>query len=117
LNRTTNRSRFYLALFTLLAFLIGCPQRMRIADIVQNPSRYSDKEVSIAGTVTESFGVLGEGAFQVEDETGKIWVLSQNYGVPSKGAKVGIVGRVHGGINIGSRSLGTAIQQTQQPHY
>ena len=35
----------------------ACPQRISIADIEANPSRYYDKEVAVAGTVEDSYGV------------------------------------------------------------
>ena len=33
-------------------FATGCPERTSIADIEANPSKYQNKEVAIAGTVT-----------------------------------------------------------------
>jgi hypothetical protein len=44
--------------------------------------------------VTQSIGFLGRGIYQVDDGTGKLWVLSETHGVPSKGAMVGVKGRV-----------------------
>jgi hypothetical protein len=77
--------RVFLSLLCLVAVvLVGCPQHVKIGDLTANPGRYVDKEVTIAGTVSSSFGLLGSGGFQVDDGTGKIWVLSESYGVPSK---------------------------------
>ena len=116
MNKRT-RLRFYIPLLAVLAFLMGCPQRTRIADLEQNPGRYQNKEVSIAGTVTESFGIMGQGAFQVDDGTGKIWVLSGSHGMVGKGQKVGITGKMVGGVSVGTRSFATAIEQTHAAHY
>ncbi|MFB3916246.1 MAG: hypothetical protein ACE14M_05925 [Terriglobales bacterium] len=106
---------FLLCLLTVV--LVGCPQEVRIGDLTSNPGRYADKEVTINGTVVSSFGFLGPGAFEVDDGSGKIWVLSENFGVPSKGARVGITGRVSQGVSLGDRSFAVALRQTQKPHY
>jgi hypothetical protein len=117
IRRYLSTSKLHFALLGLLVFLIGCPQQVKIRDLNNNPGRYYNKEVAVKGTVTEGFGFMGEGAFQIDDGTGKIWVLSQNYGVPGKGQKVGIAGNLVGGISLGTRSLGTAIRLTHHPHY
>jgi hypothetical protein len=108
----------YLSLLCLLTIvLVGCPQHVKIGDLTSNAGRYIDKEVAITGTVVSSFGLLGTGAFEVDDGSGRIWVLSENFGVPSKGARVGITGRVTEGVNVGGRSVAVALRQTQKPHY
>ncbi|HEV8523119.1 MAG TPA: hypothetical protein VGQ71_01360 [Terriglobales bacterium] len=106
-----------LVVVALTAVLIACPQQTKIGDLTSNPGRYAGKEVKITGKVTSSFGLLGTGAFEVDDGTGKIWVLSENYGVPSKGAKVSITGRVTEGASVGDRSFAVALRQTQKPNY
>lgn len=117
MRRTMRGNVLLIALVAVTAILLGCPQQVKIGDLTSNPSRYANKEVTITGTVTSSFGLLGTGGFEVDDGTGKIWVLSENYGVPSKGAKVGITGRVAEGVSVGGRSLAMALRQTQKPHY
>ncbi len=102
-------------LFVLI--LVGCPQRVKIGELTTNTGRYADKEVTIAGTVLSSFGLLGPGAFQVDDGSGRIWVLSENFGVPAKDAQVAITGRVTQGVNIGGRSFAVVLRQTQKPRY
>lgn len=117
MRNSIQRRAFPLLLSALTVILIGCSQHVRIGDLTSNPGRYVDKEVTITGTVISSFGFLGPGAFEVDDGSGRIWVLSENYGVPSKGARVGITGRVTQGINVGGRSFALALRQTQKPHY
>jgi hypothetical protein len=60
--------------------------------------------------VTNSFGALSTGGYQLEDDTGKIVGIS-NQGVPSKGSKVAVSGRVMEGITVMGRTFGTAIQE------
>src|SRR5512138_239713 len=107
-----------LALICLLTLVLAaCPQRVKIGELTSNVARYADKEVTIAGTVVSSFGFLGPGAFQMDDGTGRIWVVSDKFGVPSKDAHVAITGRVTQGVNVGGRSFAVALRQTQKPQY
>jgi hypothetical protein len=111
--------RYGSAVLVVLATLLlaGCPPRVKIGELAMNPGRYAGREISVAGNVSSSFGLMGVGAFQVDDGTGKIWVMSQNYGVPSKGARVGVKGRVIQGASLGGRALGLALQATDRPRF
>lgn len=104
-------------LLSLLLFgtlvLTACPQRETISTINADPGRYRNKEVGVAGTVTDSYGVLGSGAYEVDDGTGKIWVVTRR-GVPSRGARVGAKGRVYTGFSFGGRSLGTVLEESDR---
>jgi hypothetical protein len=66
-----------------------------------DPSRYSDKNVRVEGQVTESYSVLGKGAYQIDDGTGRLWVVSTK-GVPRKGARVSTKGKIKDGFDVGS---------------
>jgi hypothetical protein len=74
------------------------------------------KEVAIAGHVTNSFGALGTGVFEVDDGTGRMWVYSQSYGVPSNGAKVGVRGTIQQGFSLGGRTFATILRETERRH-
>jgi hypothetical protein len=91
-------------------FLTACAGAVKIARINADPSRYYKRTVRVDGTVTTSVGVLGTGGYQIEDETGKIYVLSRT-GVPSSGSRVSVTGSVVGGAQILGTSLGTAIRE------
>jgi hypothetical protein len=94
-------------------FLTACPQQTSINQVNGDPARYRGKEILIVGTVTNSFGALGQGAYELNDETGKIWVLTQR-GAPSKGARVGAVGRYINGVVWGGRNFGSALEETDR---
>ena len=64
----------------------------------------------LEGTVTNVVGALNTGVYQVEDGTGKIFVLSGR-GIPAKGARVQVSGNVTQGVNIMGKSFGTTIQE------
>jgi hypothetical protein len=67
--------------------------------------------VGIVGNVTDSYGVLGNGAYEIDDGTGRIWVATRR-GVPSRGSRVGVKGRVLNGFQWGGRSFGTVLEET-----
>lgn len=111
LNRTFKLTLAF-ALTAGILLLTGCPAT-KIADINSDPGRFSGKSVSIHGTVSDSFGALGNGVYQVDDGSGRMWVFSQNYGVPGNGAKVSVTGRVEQGFALGGRSFGVILRQTE----
>ena len=107
-------ARWWLVVVVLaLLSSAGCKTYTSIADINRDPSRFADKEITISGQASDSFGVMGQGMFQVDDGTGRIWVISQNFGIPGNGAKVAVTGRVQQGISFGGRNFGTVLMQTQ----
>lgn len=117
LERKFSRGATVAALILLIAatfILTACPPTPSIAEINRNPGKYAGKEVGVHGTVDQTAGFLGTGAYQIDDGTGKIWVLSQGFGVPGKGAKVKVVGTLIQGASLGSRNFGFAIRQTRR---
>lgn len=90
-------------------FLSACGS-VKIGRVLADPTRYHNKNVRVEGTVTNSYGALVTGVYQVQDDTGKIYVLS-NRGVPSKGAQVKVSGTVMNGVTVGGKPYGTAIRE------
>jgi hypothetical protein len=97
--------RMFVACAVLLVTLAGCKGTTPIKEILDDPSRFGSETVRIQGDVTESVGVLGTGAYQVDDGTGTITVVSQSGGVPRQGAKVGVEGTVRPAFTLGSQTL------------
>jgi hypothetical protein len=87
-------------LIVAAVLLSGCAART-INHILADPSRYANNSVRIEGSVTESYSVLGRGAYQVDDGTGRIWVVSEK-GVPREGARVSVKGKIRDGFNLGN---------------
>ena len=102
------------ALFSLLAagamILTACSETT-ISKINADPARYKNKEVGVVGRVTDSYGIMGTGAYELDDGTGRIWVATTR-GVPSKGARVGVKGHVHTSFAVAGRSFGTVLEET-----
>lgn len=109
------KTRFFVSLVLLAAAIVltGCPRQTTINRLNGDPARYRGQEVLIVGTVTNSFGAAGFGAYELSDETGKIWVLTKR-GAPSNGARVGAVGHYVQGINWSGRNYGSAIEETNR---
>jgi hypothetical protein len=102
------------ALLLAAAFLLSaCPSQTTISKINADPARYRNKEVAIVGTVRDSYGALGQGAYELDDGTGRIWVVTRR-GVPSRGARVGAKGHVYNGFNFGGRNFGTVLEETDR---
>jgi hypothetical protein len=111
--------RQYLVLVFLAAaslVLAGCPTRTSIEHINRDPGRFVGKELTIAGHVTTSFGLLGTGVYEVDDGSGRMWVLSHGYGVPGNGAKVAVTGRLEQGVSFGGRTFATALRESERRH-
>jgi hypothetical protein len=78
----------------------GCEQKT-INQIKADPSRYANRDVSVVGNVVRSYSILGRGAYEVDDGTGKLWVVSEK-GVPREGAKIVVSGTIRDAYNLGS---------------
>ena len=102
------------SLITTAVFLLtACPSQTTISKINADPARYRNKEVAIVGTVKDSYGALGQGAYEIDDGTGRLWVVTRR-GVPSRGARVGAKGRVYNGFNFGGRNYGTVLEESDR---
>jgi hypothetical protein len=105
------RKAFFLSAILAGALaLTACPSKTTISKINQDPGRYRNKEVGLIGTVTNSYGVLGNGVYELDDGTGRIWVVTTR-GVPSRGARIGVSGRVYTGLEYGGRNYGLGLKE------
>jgi hypothetical protein len=93
--------------------LSACPSKTTVAKINQNPSRYQNQQVGLIGTVTDSYGLMGNGIYELDDGTGRIWVMTTR-GVPTKGTRVGASGRLHTGVSYGGRTYGLVLQEEER---
>jgi len=93
----------YMALLLLAVTAVAstaCASRT-INQVLADPGRYRNKDVRLSGSVVDSYSIVGQGAYQLDDSTGKLWIVS-NTGVPRKGARVSVKGTVREGFNLGS---------------
>ena len=94
--------------FALLALLVAgaltstaCASTKTINQLLADPARYRDDTVKLSGEVVDSYSVANRGAYQIDDGTGRLWVVSES-GVPRKSARVTVTGKVREGFNFGS---------------
>ena len=104
------RIRASLLLGIAIAGLGGCSRTIHIKDLLDRPQEYNGKTVQIEGTVTQSVGALGTGAFEVDDGTGKIYVIARGQGVPREGAKTKAEGRFESVFSFLGRTMAAIVQ-------
>ena len=102
----------YVIALAILLFATGCTAT-KISAINNDPASYKTKDVTVAGQVVTSFGAVNQGAFEIDDGTGRLWVWSSGFGVPSQGARVVVTGRVQSGVAIGGRFFANVLRETQ----
>ena len=98
------------------AWSIACasvPGRPAIQQVQQQPGRFADRTVTIAGTVTTSWGVplVGFNVYRIDDGTGEITVVSTERRVPGRGARVEVKGKVQDVAVLGGRPLGLHLKE------
>jgi hypothetical protein len=90
----------FAAAAVMLLLTAGCATKS-INHILADPSRYRNNEVTLKGTVVDSYSIMDRGAYQISDGTGRLWILS-SHGVPRTGASVKVSGTVREGANLGN---------------
>lgn len=103
--------KFPLYLVAAAAMFLSACGATKIGRINMDPMHYRNRTVTVEGTVTQSVGALVAGGYQVQDDTGKIYVISTASGVPPKGARVKVSGTVTPGLTFMGKSLGTTIRE------
>jgi hypothetical protein len=92
----------------------GCAARgVRIAELKDQPDKYDDKQVSVTGVVTSSWGIplVPFQLYNVDDGSGEITVISRSGRSPSRGARVEVKGKINEVGVFGGRSIGLHIQE------
>jgi len=83
-----------------LALTLACASST-INKVLADPSHYRNRDVRLSGSVVDSYSFANRGVYRIGDETGDLWVVSDR-GVPRKGARVSVKGRIQEGFNAGS---------------
>jgi hypothetical protein len=110
------RTGRHLVLAALLGVGLGaCAPTVRIRDLLDQPQRYDGRTVKVEGTVTQSAGLLGIGAYQVDDGTGSIYVIAQGQGVPREGGRTSAKGRFESVFSLAGRTIAAIVQGRDSP--
>jgi hypothetical protein len=109
-----NRASLIVAAALLAVFTAACASGASIGQVKTNPGRYVDKNVTVQGTVTSSWGIplVPLKMYQVDDGTGEILVVSDDNRVPSRGARVKVTGKVSEFAVLGGRSIGLHLRES-----
>ena len=120
--RSWRRSTVLTGLVLGALVLSACATRS-VNQILADPARYRNREVRVSGSVVESYSLANRGAYLIDDQSGKLWVVSDR-GVPRKGARVTVTGTIREGFNLGTlgdrislpAGIGTGLVMTESSH-
>jgi len=96
---------------TAALLFFGCKGTTAIKTLLDDPGRFDGQTVRIAGEVRGSVGALGFGAYQVNDGTGTLSIVSEGGGVPRQGAKVGVEGTFRSAYTLGTQTTAVLVEQ------
>jgi len=102
------------AVTAAVALLAACPARESIDLVNRDPGRFHGREITIAGRVVNSFAIMGEGVYELDDGTGRLWVFSDKYGVPGRSRGVAVTGRIEQGLSLGGRNFPMILRETRR---
>jgi hypothetical protein len=96
-----------------VALMSGCKGggTTTIKTLLDDPSRFDKQTVRVAGDVTRSLGILGYGAYELDDGTGKIPVVTNEGGAPRVGAKVGVEGEFRAAFTMGGTTAAAIVEK------
>ena len=100
----TARRPFHFALLAIVvagALTSACASTRTVNQLLADPGRYRNDTVQLSGEVVDSYSLADRGAYQIDDGTGRLWIVSE-HGVPRKAARVTVKGTVREGFNFGS---------------
>lgn len=105
------------AVFSLALLVSACAGILRnpdIGDVKRNAGHYSDRTVTVDGTVTSSWGVplVPFKMYKIDDGTGEITVLSRGGNrTPSRGSHVKVKGVVRDVAMFNGMPLGLHLEE------
>ena len=103
-------------LFSMILASTGCGvQRTPIKSLLDDPAHYDGEMVRVSGEVKENVGVMGYGAYRVDDGTGTMTIFTRDGGAPREGVKVTVKGTFRSGFTLGSSSLAVIEEQDRKP--
>ncbi len=111
-----NIKSYYIAILlcgltTILLLLAGCGAT-KVGDIQNDLDKFKDQQITLSGKVVETLSIpfVHKGAYQLDDGTGKLWVIPSG-DIPVRGDKVKVTGTVKIGMEIAGNSLGVVLME------
>lgn len=95
----------------ILLLLTGCGAT-KIGNLQDNLDKFENQQVTLSGEVVETLSIpfIHKGAYQIDDGTGKIWVVSSD-NIPARGDKVRVTGTVKVGVEIAGKNFGMVLME------
>ena len=100
-----------LLVIAALAMMSCNDKTTKVRDLLADPGKYDGHTVRIAGDVGNSIGALGYGAYELNDGTGTLPVVTEGGGAPARGAKVGVEGTFRAAYTLGVQSRAVVIEK------
>jgi hypothetical protein len=101
------------ALLAMVVLGTGCASTTDIGRLLERPGEYDGRTVRVEGTVTRGGGLLGVGAYELEDGTGSIVVIARGQGVPARGARTKVKGRFESVFSWAGATIAAIIQSDE----
>lgn len=112
---TKPRALRLLAAAALALMLAGCKSSelpvTKIGTLLADPARFDGQTLRVAGEVTRSLGILGYGAYELDDGTGKLPVIAKESGAPPSGAKIGVEGEFRAAFTLGATTAAALVEK------
>jgi hypothetical protein len=103
---TMTSPRIHIAsLLSALLTLSACSHRISIESINRDPAQFRGKEITVRGRVVNSFATADAGAFEVDDGTGRLWILRDNRNLPSHNSSVTVSGKIEQSFVFAGRNF------------
>jgi hypothetical protein len=92
--------------------LAGCQAPVTpIRTLLEDPGRFDRRSVAVAGTVRGSIGVLGYGAYEIDDGTGTLLIVTRESGAPRGDARVVVEGEFRSAFTVGEQTAAVLIER------
>jgi hypothetical protein len=95
-----------------LLLICACNAPLKIGQIAASPGSYNERQVTVRGTVTQTFAIpmIGQSLVRIDDGTGQLWVKPHKR-VPFKGEEIEVTGTLKIGITVANRNLGVVVYE------
>ena len=100
---------------SLILILASSCANPKILNIKNNIEEFKNQEVTLNGEVIETLAIpfVRTGAYQLDDGSGRIWVLSAK-NVPERGNQVIVTGTITVGVELGGKRFGVMVKETNK---
>jgi len=84
---------------------------LRSEFLENSPDNFAGRTIIVTGTVERSYGTIGNFVYQLRDDTGQIWIHTNNPNLPSNGSRVTIMGKIVPNLFISEKYWTNGIEE------